>query len=253
VRLVFATAMVAALATVTGSTHPPHAAVPEPPADPGTVVLQVKEWRSLVGPSEWAAIPEVTILGGGRMVIPAGQAGALLRASESRLDAERYRQVYRLAHHAGLAEDAYLSPPLVATDGSLLVITLRSGPRTYTTKVVTPQTGESGPRGRVVRFRQVLDALVASARTEPYRPAAHVAFATGGFGTTEGRAAARPWPGGDLTSGVRVAQGLCTPLASVPAGVTGAAQWTSGGHGVWVTIRPLLPHERTCTDLEEGP
>jgi hypothetical protein len=202
VRLRLATGMVAALALLTSSTHVPRLAPPEPPADPGTVVLRLKEWRSLVGPPEWARIPEVTLLGGGRLIIPAGQAGALQRATE---------------------------------------ITL------------SPDRTESGPRGRVVRFRQLLSTVIASAPAAPYHPATHVALATGGFGTAQGRMAARQWPSGDLTTGRRVVQGLCTPLATLPAGLTGTARWISGDQHVWVTVRPLLPHERTCADLEQGP
>jgi len=253
VRLRLATGTVAALALLTSSTHVPRLAPPEPPTDPGTVVLQLKEWRSLVGPPEWARIPEVTLLGGGRLIIPDGQAGALQRATEITLSPDRYRQLYRLAHHAGLDQDRYLSTPIVATDGSLLVVTLRSGRRTYTTKVVTPGGTDSGPRGRVVRFRQLLSTVIASAPAAPYRPATHVALATGGFGTAQGRTAARQWPSGDLTTGQGVVQGLCTPLTTLPAGLTGTAQWISGDQHVWVTVRPLLPHERTCADLEQGP
>src|SRR4051794_8061223 len=137
---------VAVLAMFTGSIQAPYLRVPEPPADPGAAVLQVKEWRSLVGPSERAEMPEVTILGGGRVIVPAGQDGALQRAAEHTLTPQQYRYIYRLAHQAGLAQDRRLPSPVEATDGSLLVVTLRSGGRTYTTTVTTPSRGESGRR-----------------------------------------------------------------------------------------------------------
>jgi hypothetical protein len=240
---------VVVLVVLTGSVQAPYARVPEPPADPGTAVLQVKEWRSLVGPSERAEIPEVTILGGGRVIVPAGQDGALQRAAERTLTPDEYRYVYRLAHQAGLARNRHLASPIEATDGSLLVVTLRSGGRTHTTTVTTPSTGESGPRGRIVRFRRTLGTLIAAEATTPYRPAAYAALVTGGFGGPVGRA----WPGAtDLTAGVRTYVGTCTPLIAVPPEATGTTQWESGGEILWVTLRPLLPHERTCADLDEG-
>nr|BFE76854.1 hypothetical protein GCM10020092_101550 [Actinoplanes digitatis] len=160
----------AVLVVLTGSIHAPYARVPDPPTDPGAAVLQVKEWRSLVGPSEQAEIPEVTILGGGRVIVPAGQDGALQRATEHTLTPDEYRYVYRLAHQAGLARNRHYSSPIEATDGSLLVVTLRSGGRTYTTTVTSPWAGEAGPRGRIVGFRRALNALVAAEATTPYRP-----------------------------------------------------------------------------------
>ncbi|MEH1125026.1 hypothetical protein [Micromonospora sp. CPCC 206061] len=163
----------AILAVVTGSIHAPPARVPEPPADPGTAVLQVKEWRSLVGPWETAEVPEVTILGGGRVIIPAGQDGNLQRATEHVLTPDRYRRIYALAHRAGLARNQHLSSPGSVKDGSLLVVvTLRSGGRTYTTTATNLwSSDDDGPRGRIVRFRHTLSALIASSTTEPYRPA----------------------------------------------------------------------------------
>lgn len=244
---------VVALVLLAGSIQAPYLRVPDPPADPGTAVLQVKEWRSLVGPSERAEIPEVTILGGGRVIVPAGQDGALQRAAEHTLTTQEYRYVYRLAHQAGLARNRHLSAPIEATDGSLLVVTLRSGGRTYTTTVTTPSAGESGRRGRIIRFRQTLSALIAATATTPYRPAGYAALVTGGFGDPESGAAARPWPGEtDLAAGVRTYVGTCTPLAGAPPEATGTARWASGDENLWVTLRPLLPHERTCADLDRG-
>jgi len=242
----------AVLAVLTGSIHLPYARVPEPPADPGVAVLQVKEWRSLVGPSERAEIPEVTILGGGRVIVPAGQDGALQRTAEHTLSPDRYLYIYRLAHQAGLAQNRHLSSPVEATDGSLLVVTLRSGGRKYTTTVTSPGSDDAGRRGRIARFRRALSILIAAQKSTPYRPAAYAALASGGYGTTESQAAARPWPGGtDLGAGVRTYVGRCTPLTSVPLEAAQTAQWTSGGTVLWVTLRPLLPHERTCTDIDQ--
>ena len=250
--LALAAEAVAALAVLTASIHVPHTRIPEPPADPGAAVLQVKEWQSLVGPSEHAEIPEVTILGGGRVIVPAGQDGAVQRATEYTLTPDRYQYIYRLAHDAGLAHNQHFSAQVEATDGSLLVMTLRSGGRTYTTTVTSPSSHDDGRRGRIARFRRALSALIAPTTSAPYRPAMYAALASGGYGTKESRAAARPWPrGNDLAAGTRTYVGMCTLLTSVPPESTGTAQWISGGRILWVTLRPLLPHERTCADLDK--
>ena len=250
--LILAVEAAAVLAGLTGSIEVPSSPVPEPSADPGIAVLQVKEWRSLVGPSESAQLPEVTVLGGGRVIVPAGQDGALQRAVEHTLAPDRYRQIFRLAHRAGLARSRHLSAPLVATDGSLLVVTLRSGGQTYTTTVTTPEADDAGPRRRIVEFRRALRALIGSTSTTPYRPARYAALATGGFGTKESQAAARPWPADtNLAAGIRTYVGLCTLLTTVPSQATDTAQWTSAGHVLWVTLRPLLPSEHTCADLDK--
>jgi hypothetical protein len=260
VRLLTLAEAAAILAVVTGSIHvPPPAWTPEPPADPGTAVLQVKEWRSLVGPWETAEIPEITILGGGQVITPAGQDGSLQRATEHILTPDGYRQIYRLAHQAGLARNQHLSSPTNVIDGSLLVVTLRSDGRTYTTTAtnlwsddVGPR-GPRGPRGRIARFRQALSTLIASTTTAPYRPAMYAALANGGYGTKESQAAARPWPGEtDLAAGIRTHLGACTLLASVPPEATRTTEWMSSGEVLLVTLRPLLPHERTCTDLDKN-
>jgi hypothetical protein len=254
VRFSLVGAAIAAVALLAGSVHVPQGTVPEPPADGGTAVLQIKEWESLVGPSEHAALPEVTIMGGGRVIVPDGQDGALQRAVEYTLAPELYRKAYRLAHQAGLARSRHLPTPVEATDGSLLVVTLRSGGRTHTTTVTTPSSSDVGARGRIVRFRHVLSRLIAPPTTTRYRPAGYVALVAGGFGTQESRTMARPWPERtDLAAGVRTYIGTCTLLADVPPGVTGTAQWISGDHILWVTLRPLLPHERTCTDFIDRP
>jgi hypothetical protein len=230
-------AVMVTLVVLTGSVTTLATGVPEPPADPDVAVLQVKEWRSLVGPSERAELPEVTILGGGRVIVPTGQDGAVQRATEHTLDAERYRYVYRLAHRAGLARDQYLRSGPPPIDGSLLVVTLRSGGRTYTTKAVTD----------LDEFRRTLRALVADARAVPYRPAGYAALVTGGFGSEE----AQPWPGeADLSAGTDTYIGTCTVIGSAPPEATRTAQWHSGGHRLWVTLRPLLPYESTCADVE---
>jgi hypothetical protein len=243
----------AVLAVLTGSLHVPYARVPEPPADSGTAVLQVKQWESLVGPSEQAKIPEITILGGGRVIVPAGQDGAVQRATEHTLTPDQYRYIYHLAHQAGLARNQDLPSTTEAaepTDGSLLVVTLRSGARTYTT-TATNLWSDAGPRGQIARFLQALNTLIAATASTPYRPATYAALAGGGYGTKESMAAARPWPSGtDLVTGVRTYAGTCTPLTSVPPEATHTSQWTSGGEILLVTLRPLLPHERTCTDLD---
>jgi hypothetical protein len=237
--------------------------VPEPPADPSVVVLQLQEWRSLTPPYERAALPELTLHGGGRVIVPAFWDGSLQRAREYLLPPGRYRQIYRLAHRAGLARSAHLDQPVAATDGSLFVASLWSAGRMHTSTLVSPDSTDTGARGRIVDFRQHVRTLAAPAdvtTVAAYRPTRLAVLATAGWrGPGDGiPEAPRPWPGPDLLAGARTPIGLCTILTGSAMATAEAlgrnasltTLWTSGGQQLTVALRPLLPDEHNCADLE---
>jgi hypothetical protein len=236
--------------------------VPEPPADPGLVVLQLQEWRSLTSPYERAVLPEITLYGGGRVIVPAFWDGSLQRGREYLLTPGRYRQIYHLAHGARLARSAHLDQPVAATDGSLLVASLWSAGRLYTSTVVSPDSTDTGARGRIVDFRRYVHTLAApedATRVAAYRPTRLAVLATAGWrGPGDGTPDPRPWPGPDLLAGARTPMGLCTIVtgsAMATAEALGRAAtlttlWTSGGQELTVAFRPLLPDEHDCADLD---
>jgi hypothetical protein len=156
---------------------------------------------------------------------------------------------------------------MAATDGSLLVASLWSAGRSHTTKVVSPGGNETGSRGRIVAFRRLLDAFAVPERaTRPvlylYRPAQLAVLVTGGWrgpggGTSD---APRAWPVTDLLAGTRTRMGLCTVLTgsamstaeALGRDATPATEWQGrrGEKMLSVALRPLLPDEHDCADLD---
>jgi hypothetical protein len=91
--------------------------------------------------------------------------------------------------------------------------------------------------------------------TTAYRATGLAVLATGGVDA----AGARPWPLRPLEQGTRTSEGRCAvvsgeELATVRGLVEGLPQedsrWTSGTTTFAVTVRPLLPDEHTCEDLD---
>ena len=197
--------------------------VPEPPSDPNTLVLQLHLWRSMSGPPELAELPEFSLYGGGRVIVGNAWDGSLHRAWEYALSPDRYRQIYRLAHAAGLARSRHLPEPEETTDGTLLVAELRSAGRLHTTTVVS--WGGSSKSGRAVgspssvRPYSSSSAPTDPARTTDYRLDRVAALASGGwFVGGVSRIPERQWPNGDLLAGARTDLGECTTRsgAAVP-------------------------------------
>ncbi|MGI8328488.1 hypothetical protein ACRYCC_00900 [Actinomadura scrupuli] len=217
------------------------------------------------GPPELAELPEFSLYGGGRVIVGNAWDGSLHRAREYTLSPDRYRQIYRLAHAAGLARSRHLPEPEETTDGTLLVAELRSAGRLHATTVVSlGRRSEIGARRRIAEFRRTVRQLTGStdpARTTDYRPDRVAVLATGGwFGGDVSRIPERQWPNGDLLAGVRTDLGECTTRsgAAVPGiealgrGTPLGTHWPSGekrSGGVVVLIRPLLPNEDDCADL----
>ncbi|MFC6014854.1 hypothetical protein ACFP2T_01405 [Plantactinospora solaniradicis] len=242
--------------------------VPEPPADPGTLVIQLREWESMTPPYERAELPEFSLYGGGRVIARGRWDGSVHRALEYTLSPDRYRQIYRLAHAAGLARSLQLDDPVPATDGSLLVASLHTAGRLQTTTLVSPRESEFGARGRIVEFRRNVRLLALPTdptRVADYRPSRLAVLATGGWGESPGGTGStvRQWPGPDLRAGVPTRVGLCTVLGSASSASSAGpdpealgrdvpltTRWQSGGESLTVAVRPLLPDEYDCVDLD---
>ncbi|PWU56932.1 hypothetical protein DLJ47_04320 [Micromonospora sp. S4605] len=263
-RVVAVLVAVVAAGVLTGST--PNVTgldVPEPPSDPNTLVLQLHLWRSMSGPPALAELPEFSLYGGGRVIVGNGWDGSLHRAREFTLSPERYRQIYRLAHAAGLARPRHLPEPGETTDGTMLVAELRSAGHLHTTTVISLGRGhETGPRRRVAEFRRTVRQLALAtdpARTTDYRPDLVALLASAGWHGDVRRTAEWQWTDGDPLAGVRTDLGECTTrggpalpgIEALGRGTPLGTQWRSGAErsGFVVLVRPLLPDEKGCADL----
>ena len=196
--------------------------VPEPPSDPNTLVLQLHLWRSMSGPPELAELPEFSLYGGGRVIVGNAWDGSLHRAWEYTLSPDRYRQIYRLAHAAGLARSRHLPEPEETTDGTLLVAELRSAGRLHTTTVVSlGRRFEIGARRRIAEFHRPYSSSPARRIRPDLRlpagRAAVLATATGSSGASAGSPSGNG-ANGDLQTGVRSDLDECTTRsgAAVP-------------------------------------
>ncbi|MFG2101324.1 hypothetical protein ACGFJ5_12025 [Micromonospora echinaurantiaca] len=237
--------------------------VPEPPSDPNTLVLQLHLWRSMSGPPALAELPEFSLYGGGRVIVGNGWDGSLHRAREFTLNPERYWQIYRLAHAAGLATTRHLPEPGETTDGTMLVAELRSAGHLHTTTVISlGRTSEVGPRRRIAEFRRTVRQLAVAtepARTTDYRPDLVAVLATAGWHGGVSRTAEWQRTDSDLLAGVRTDLGECTTRggAALPGiealgrGTPLGTRWLSRAErsGFVVLVRPLLPDEEGCADL----
>ncbi|WP_328471856.1 hypothetical protein OHA21_08315 [Actinoplanes sp. NBC_00393] len=257
--------------------------VPEPPSDPGALVLQLHLWESLTGPVKRAELPEFSLYGGGRVIVGAGWEGLLHRGREFVLEPAAYRRIYRLAHTAGIARDRHLPEPGVSTDGTLLVADLRSGGRLHTTTAVSLGRGfETGARRWLIELRKLVQREVrrhlgpapgvqrhggpahsghrhgiTPAVIADYRPDRVAVLATGGFTTAPPE---RRWPYGDPLAGTHTVLGLCTVHSGAEVASIETLARTSPRDAGWlhdrgrtggltVLVRPLLPGERGCADL----
>ncbi|MEU4424025.1 hypothetical protein AB0F81_25625 [Actinoplanes sp. NPDC024001] len=252
----------ACVLTLSAGSAPPRAGG-EPPSDPGTLVLQLHLWESMTGPAERAELPEFSLYGGGRVIVGAGWDGSLLRGHEFTLDPRDYRQVYRLAHAAGLARPRHLREPATTTDGTLLVAELRAGERLRTTTAISlGRHDDTGQRLRLTELREELQRhVVAPARITAgeYRPDRVAVLTAGGLGASD-PPVPRPWPYRDPAQGERTVLGLCTIHHGAEAAeiqelarITGQdSRWwnaRTGTHDIAVLVRPLLPEEAGCADL----
>ncbi|GAA4603786.1 hypothetical protein GCM10023107_65450 [Actinoplanes octamycinicus] len=216
------------------------------PADPDVLVLQVAEQRSIPHPWDLGPLPEFSLYGSGRVIVPAGGSAALRSAREFQLSPDAFRDVVDRAYEARLDRGEEIADE-PHTDASLLVITLATADGVRTTRVVAPDAG-GGDRSRIESFVRALPAAPADAAA--YRPPAVALLAVAGAGSEP---PVRPWPGTPLDQGVRTQQGRCTvagdaaPLAGLPQD---ASRWSSGGKIYTVLARPLLPGEHGCPDLD---
>jgi hypothetical protein len=243
------------LAGVTACGAPPEKATGPLPSDPTTLVLRVNELHSSPRPWERGQLPQFSLYGGGRVIVPDSGTEALRSAHEYQLAEDSYRALIADAYTAGLDHDhdhAYQGQ----TDASLLVVTFRTPNGVRTTRVTAPEVRGSGDRRRVLDFVRSLPRPPNA--TTAYRPTGLTVLATGGV--DQGNIQPQPWPLRPLDQGTRTQEGLCAvvngdDLAQVLRLAQGKRQedsrWSSVGKTFAVSFRPLLPDEHSCQDIDQ--
>ncbi|OXM44716.1 hypothetical protein [Amycolatopsis alba] len=223
--------------------------VTPPPAGPETVLLRAKAYVGMPSPKP-ALLPEFSLYGGGRLLVPGEPEGSLQVVSEKRLDDQAVRDVYSAAHGAGLDRDEFVPDDSGTTDGYLLVFTL------YDKEGKRRQVRAENPSGELAGFRDELADVAKEAETVPkaYRPTRIAAI--GWASDSRPAPDARPWPFAPF--GTRpVDGGLCVVLEGESArraedlakAATPATRWKTADTSLLVVFRPLLPDEKSCDDL----
>ncbi|WP_125727786.1 hypothetical protein [Kibdelosporangium aridum] len=218
------------------------ASAPPIPADRNALVLRLSEVPSMSSHVDSAAVPEFSLYGDGRVLRPGKRDGAMLTAEEIAIDPDQAEALYSAVHDAGFDQDAEYSNPNII-DGSVIVLTLNSGGRRYTTSAANPE--EDDLRfGPLLDFRQRFAEV--SGQANPYLPSKVFAV-----GFTSGSPSTAPaWPLRSFKQAERSNAGLCLLFdAAEVAAVAPRSTWSVDGVSYDVVLRPALPDEKSCADL----
>jgi hypothetical protein len=226
--------------------------------DPGApaadaLVLRWTRTGGFAGTGGPGTVPEFSLYGDGRFVVPGQTEGAWPRLREYRLTPAGLDRVVAAARAAGLDRSRTLDRPDIA-DAFTLNITFVSGGRANRTTIVHPE-GSDDP---AVRFWRSLDPRSwpkgeFAGEPRDYEPARFAALARPD--STGGQAA--DWPLGRLSGDTDVGGRRCTVYSGDDVGTARekaedarpGALWRAGGATYRIDFRPMLPDERDCAAL----
>ena len=228
------------------------------PESAGTLVLRLRVTGGVAGRGGPAGLPEFSLYGDGRAIVPdAGGSGAT-GAREHRLTPAAYRRLLEEARAAGLTRPRRFADRHVA-DAFTYEITL-DGVRT---EIMESGHGASDPAVRFARRRLDPSRWPAGDQAAPARPYEPRGFAVmfGEDHAPDRTEPARRWPFTPLRGGMVVPGGSrCvvvggpdTAAASRMARTERAGtRWVSEDRTYVVRFRPLLPDERGCVDVSRS-
>jgi hypothetical protein len=227
------------------------------PTGAGELVLRVVDTGGLLPPGTAFRLPAFSLYGDGLLVLPGSP------VVHRRLTADGVRRVVRTAVNAGLTKEQDYGYPQIL-DAPVTIFTLVTAKR-HETAIVAPfelsgfQPAQSEARRRVHTFRQGLKDMDEwlgddiGPVTVP-EPGPQVVFSY----PSSGSATAAPWPYGDLmTMGQEHGAGRCFELPADQAGALKQRQGMgtlrrSGDNVFLVTMRPMLPEEKSCADIKRA-
>jgi len=242
---------------------------------PDALVLQVvRAGGFLPAGAAFRTVPSVSVYGDGRVVTPGPQieiwpAPALPSVQLGRLDAEQVRRLVDAGGEIVDAQEDYGRPPVA--DAPTTAVVVHDGDRRGVAAAVALEelSGELAPpdgggltqeqraaRERLgVYVRQVQDAA-ASAPAEAYEGEGLAVLAErygDAAAVEEGPPSTIAWPGPALAPGTCtvVTGGEAAEVRRAAASASVETRWTAGGQVLRLALRPLLPHERTCDQVQE--
>ncbi|MFI6256027.1 hypothetical protein ACIBCL_07875 [Micromonospora zamorensis] len=223
-----------------------------PPTGTDTVIAVVDRRGGFAASAEQWALPALTLYGDGTAVTRGDDRGALLTGHRRTLSTAQIDALFRRADDAGILTDR--DYPQDVTDAATLTVRLTTTGGTYETTVTQPSPGEGGDRGEVIAFAEAAAASgVDAGEYLPQRAAVLV------VADSEDNSDVRPWPldvplaamDGAPRRPCHVVDGATlAPLLAEAGAARGETRWQAEGHRVRLVVRPLLPHERTCADLD---
>lgn len=247
---------------------------------PDALVVQVDRTGGfLPGGAAFSSLPSASLYGDGRVITPGAQIAvypgpATPSVFTGQLDVPRVQDLVDDGLEV-VAEEDYGQPPVA--DAPTTVVLVGAGERRRVARAVALDEAGDGPvsaaggltaeqrdaRERLRAYVREVEDAATTAATQPYDAQgwAVLALPYGEPTPVEGPGAAElDWPASPLAEGEPVGTGRCVvvtgeELEQVRDAATQASQetaWRSGGE-VWrLAIRPLLPHEQTCADVQEG-
>ena len=240
-------------------------------AAPDALVLQVvRSGGFLPLGAAFRSVPSVSVYGDGRVVSEGAQielwpAPALPSVQVGRLDEAEVRRLVDAAREVVEAQEDYGQPPVA--DAPTTAVVVQDGDRRSVAAAVALEELSGEPDGgggltaeqRAARerlrtyVRQVQDAASA-APAQALEPAGLAVLAEPyGEPGADVPSSELAWPGPALTAGscVVVPAAEAAEVQEAAAAASVETRWTAGGQVLRLAFRPLLPHERTCEDVQE--
>ncbi len=243
-------------------------------AAPDALVLQVvRAGGFLPAGAAFRAVPSVSVYGDGRVVTQGAQievwpAPALPSVQVGRLEADDVRRLVAAGRELVEAAEDYGQPPVA--DAPTTAVVVQDGAQRGVAAAVALEelsgevpadgggltAGQRAARERLSAYvRQVQDAAAAApAQAYDGDGLAVLAEAYGdAVATPELPPSEVAWPGPALGPGtcVVVTGAEAGEVREAAAGASVETRWTTGGQVLRLSFRPLLPHERTCEDVQE--
>lgn len=250
--MVWAVALALAVAGCAGVGELP--ADDQPPTHPDDLVLRVFDTGGLIGAGEHFKLPAVSLYGDGLLVLEHRSDYLVPRMQRRRLTLTGVRRVVAAAIDAGLTKRLDLGVPNIV-DAPVSIFTLVTTDR-HVTKVVAPKSvrgydaAQSEARQRLHTFRKALNDLDswlgADIAPDDGRFGAHFVYSIKTSPVEYMRE--ERWPFEEL------AAGKCAILPAERADLLREAKsawlWRSGDNVYMVVLRPVLPGERICAEVE---
>ncbi|MEU8207572.1 hypothetical protein AB0B85_00070 [Micromonospora sp. NPDC049044] len=223
-----------------------------PPTGTDTVIAVVDRRGGFAASAEQWALPALTLYGDGTAVTRGDDRGALLTGHRRTLSTAQIDALFRRADDAGILTDR--DYPQDVTDAATLTVRLTTTGGAYETTVTQPSPGEGGDRGEVIAFAEA--AAASGVDAGEYLPQRATVLVVA---DSEDNSDVRPWPldvplsamDGAPQRPCHVVDGATlAPLLAEAGAARRETRWQAEGHRVRLVVRPLLPHERNCADLD---